>query len=144
MRTKVVAVVTALLAVNGAAGAISEPREIELGKSFDLALAESATIEAEALQIGFDDVVADSRCPKGERCVWEGDATVRVWLQKASATKEARDLHTSTEQESVVSYEGYQVRLLRLAPYPVSGRAIARHDYRATFEVTRGSASVDR
>lgn len=39
-----------------------------------------------------------------------------------------------------MSYLSYEVKLLRLDPYPVSGRTIARKDYLATLEVTRGSS----
>lgn len=70
---------------------------------------------------------------------------MRAWLQKASDPKQTFDLHTSAKQPSTVSHEGYELRLLRLVPYPVSGRAIPKADYRATFEVIRGSSGpVDR
>jgi len=133
--------VTALVSVVCGVGGSSEPDTVALGESFNLRLGESAQIEAEALQIGFEDVSADSRCPTGERCIWEGDATVRVWLQKASETREAHELHTSPKEQGAVSYLSYEVRLLRLDPYPVSGNTIARGDYRATLEVTRGSSA---
>jgi hypothetical protein len=72
--------VATLASVTGVAGS-SEPKGVALGESFQLNVGESVQIEAEALQIGFEDVSGDSRCPKGEQCIWEGDATVRVWLQ---------------------------------------------------------------
>lgn len=116
----------------------SEPKRVALGEGFQLKVGESAQIEAEALQIGFEGVAGDSRCPKGEQCIWEGDATVRVWLQKASETKATHELHTAAKEPSEVSYLGYQVKLQRLDPYPISGKTIQQADYHATFEVTRG------
>jgi hypothetical protein len=138
-----VAMVAVVVGVAGAFGD-AEPRKAALGERFDLAVGESARIEAERLQIGVEDVAADSRCPEGDRCVWEGDATVVVWLQKATAAKEQGELHTAQKEQGAVSYQGYEVRLLRLRPYPVSGRAIQQHEYRAAIEVTRGSSAADR
>jgi hypothetical protein len=120
----------------------SQPKGVALGESFELKVGESAEIEAEALKVGFDGVSADSRCPRGEQCVWEGDATVRVWLQKGSETRETHELHTSPKGESAVIYQDYELSLLRLDPYPVSGRTIERGDYRATLQVIRGSSAV--
>lgn len=135
------AFVATLAWVAGSVAGSSEPKRAALGESFSLGVGESAQIESEGLQIGIEDVSADSRCPKGERCIWEGDATVRVWLQKAPGPKEAHELHTSSKEQGAVSCLGYGVKLLRLEPYPVSGKTIERGDYRATLEVTRGSSA---
>jgi len=137
MRCAALAFVATLASVVGSAALSSEPKSVALGESFDLRVGESAQIEAEALQIGFEDVAADSRCPKGERCIWEGDATVRVWMKKASDPKETLELHTSPKEPGALSDLSYGLRLLGLEPHPVSGRAIEQRDYLATFEVTR-------
>jgi hypothetical protein len=115
---------------------------VALGESFELKIRESATIESDALQIGFEGVSSDSRCPQGEQCIREGAATVRVWLQKAGEPKQTRDLSTSSADEGASPYLGYEVKLLRLDPHPISGKALERGDYRATLEVTRGSSSA--
>jgi len=134
-------VATAALVAACVAGP-SQPGRVALGQSFTLRVGESAQIEAEALRIGFENVSADSRCPKGEQCISEGDATVRVWLQKAPAPKETRELHTSPKEQGAVSDLSYDVRLLRLDPYPVTGRTIAQGDYVATLALTRGSSAA--
>jgi hypothetical protein len=122
----------------------SEPKSVALEESFQLKVGESARIETEALEIGFEEVSSDSRCPKGEQCVWAGDATVRIWMQKDSEARETLELHTAREElneRSEPSYRGYGVRLERLDPYPMSGQAISQEDYQATLQVTRGSTS---
>ena len=145
MRGSVSLSVATLALVAGGFAGPPEPKSVALGESFELKAGDSAQIEAEALVIGFEGVSADSRCPKGEQCIWEGDATVRVWLRKASGAKETRELHTSSKEPGTLSYQGYGVGLVRLDPHPVSGKAIAQDDYRATLEVTRGSpADLDR
>ena len=140
MRYAVSVFVATLAWVAGSVAGSSEPKSVALGESFNLKVGESAQIEALALRIGFEDVSADSRCPKDERCIWEGDATVRVWLQKAPGPKETHELHTSPKEQGAVSYLSYGVNLLRLDPYPVSGKTIERGDYLATLEVSRGSS----
>jgi hypothetical protein len=131
-----------LVTVLVAAGAVglSEVKTAALGESFRLKVGESVLIEGEALQIGFEDVPTDSRCPKGERCIWEGDATVRIWARQASRAKKKYELQTSAREQSAVSCLGYGIQLLQLTPYPVSGRTIEPGDYEATLEVTRGSS----
>ena len=91
-----------------------------------------------ALEIGFEAVTADSRCAKGETCVWEGDATVRVSLRHADRAKEERDLHTSPRTPDAADYAGWSIRLVTLDPFPVTGHTIPQADYVATLRVTRG------
>jgi hypothetical protein len=139
VRRALLGLVVVLAWAGGCAAGPSEPKRAALGESFTLKAGESAQIEAEALQIGFEDVPTDSRCPTDVQCVWEGDATVRVTAQKASRAGERLELHTSASEQTSVLYEGYGIRLLQLAPYPVSGRTIEQADYEVTLEVTRGS-----
>ena len=131
--------VVVLAWAGGCAAGLSEPKNVALGESFTLEVGEAAQIEAEALQIGFENVPTDSRCPTDVQCIWEGDATVRVWVQKAPRTRERLALHTSAREPRSATYQGYGIELLRLAPLPVSGRTIEQEDYEATLEVTRGS-----
>lgn len=142
MKRSVSVFVATLASVAAGIVSPSEPKSVALGESFTLKVGESARVEAESLKIGFEGVSADSRCPKGERCLSEGDATVRVWLQKASGPRETHELHTSSKAQSEESYLSYGVNLLRLDPYPVTGRVIAPGDYLVTLEVTRGSSAV--
>ncbi len=136
-----VSVLVATLASAASMASSPEPKSVELGESFQLKVGESVRIEAEALEIGFEEVSTDSRCPKGEQCIWEGDATVKVWLQKTSETRKTIELHTTPKkQESEPCYLDYGVKLQRLDPYPISGKTIQQGDYQATFEVTRGSS----
>jgi Zn finger protein HypA/HybF involved in hydrogenase expression len=135
----------ALVPAAGSMAGSSQPHKAALGARFTLRIGESAQIEAEALQIAFEDVPTDSRCPRGEQCIREGDATVRLRLQKAPGPGERLELRTAPKEQSAMRFLSYEVRLVRLDPYPVSGRPIARGDYVATLELTRGStAAPDR
>ena len=140
MRRTLLGLVVVLAWAGGCAAGPSETKQATLGESFNLKVGESARIEAEALQIRFEDVPTDSRCPTGAQCIWEGDATVRVWVQQAARAEERLELHTSAREQSSATYLGYGILLLQLAPYPVSGRTIEQGDYEATLEVTHGSS----
>lgn len=109
------------------------PVPIELGKPFSLRPGESARVDGGALRIGFVGVVADSRCPKGAQCVWAGDATVQIWVQQGAGPRESHALHTATGAAQVARVPGHELRLLRLDPYPVSGRPIAAQEPQATL-----------
>jgi hypothetical protein len=118
----------------------SEPRRVTLGEGFRLKIGEAVLIGEEGLRVGFESVPTDSRCPKGENCIWEGDAVVGIWVRRGSAEKRGFNLHTSGRGPGAADYDGWSVRLVALDPYPVSGRPVRRGDYVATLEVTRGSS----
>jgi hypothetical protein len=108
-------------------------------QSFPLRVGESAILAATGLEIAFEAVTSDSRCGKGEVCVWEGDAIVRLRLQAAGGVPVMRDLHTASGQPGATDYEGHTIRLVDLHPAAFSGRSIAQADYVATLHVTPGS-----
>ena len=134
------ALVFALLAALAASEDAARPRSVHLDDSFSLHAGESAKVDSEKLEIRFEGVVSDSRCPKGAQCIVEGDATVRITVKKASA-KTSYELHTSERAAQEASHDGLTIRLVRLDPYPVEGKAIDGRDYEATLLVTRGSSN---
>ena len=115
--------------------------DIEPGQNFSLRAGESAQTRDKALRVGFVEVTADSRCPKGAQCVWAGDASVRVWLQRGNGPMQALDLHTAANAAQAVRVLDHELRLVRLDPYPVNGKAIAKADYVATLTLQRGSTT---
>lgn len=116
------------------------PQRVALGSAFTLPVGGSAQMEGGSLRVGVDAVLNDSRCPKGEQCVWAGDATVRVWLQQASGPRQSLNLRLMASGGSVSQTLGHQIRLLRLEPEAVSGKVIAPADYLATLEVKAGES----
>ncbi len=111
-----------------------QPSQIRLGQSFELRVGASV-IFVGGLTIRFDRVKSDSRCPMQTFCVWTGDAVVAVSLLQGSAGPVARELHTNAGG-SEASYLDYSIKLLTLAPYPLSDREVRPGDYVATLEVT--------
>jgi hypothetical protein len=111
----------------------ARPAIVELGKDFSLKPGESAQTADAAWQVGFEGVGADSRCPKGEQCVWAGEATVRVWLQQGGQTRQSRELRSTPGTAQSVRVGSLELRLLRVDPYPVRGKPIARNEYKVTL-----------
>jgi hypothetical protein len=116
----------------------------EPGTAFGLKAGESAQARDGMLRVGFDGVTADSRCPKGVQCVWAGEATVQVWLQRGAGPKEARSLHLPPGKGPAVRILDLELRLLRLDPHPVGERSIAPTDYVATLIVGPPVTDPDR
>jgi hypothetical protein len=112
----------------------NQPGDLPLRQSVELRAGSSATLEG-GLTIAFDRVTSDSRCPTNALCVWAGDAIVAVSLSQGSGGPAARELHTDA-RASEASYLAYSIKLLTLAPYPQTDRAIRPEDYVATIEVT--------
>jgi hypothetical protein len=106
----------------------------ELDRPFKLPVGSSATIADQPLQIGFERVLSDSRCPEGVQCIVAGEAVVRVWLQHASARRDTRELKT-TPTGSTVEYGDYRVILVSLAPAPSVKRAVRPSEYVAVLTV---------
>jgi hypothetical protein len=114
----------------------TEPKAARFDQAFTLAPGAAAAFDADTLQVGFDQVLSDSRCPRGAQCIVAGEATVRIWLSKAPRGRDNRELKTTPEGSQAV-YDAYRVQLVTLVPSPEVGSTIRPTDYVATLMVTR-------
>ncbi|MFO1467805.1 MAG: hypothetical protein U1F35_15405 [Steroidobacteraceae bacterium] len=104
---------------------------------------QSITAGSGYLLVGFDAVLADSRCPKGDTCIWAGDATVRIWVQKPGGPRQQLELHTATAKRRwAATGDGY-VLLQVLEPYPIAGQRLDPDGYIATLLLTREQPESD-
>ncbi len=87
------------------------------------------SVEGGALEILFEAVTADSRCPKGENCAWEGDAIVALAVRSGDRPPTRLELHTSAKRPTAAAYLDWGIQLAALEPYPVTGRTIPPADY---------------
>jgi hypothetical protein len=93
---------------------------------------------ASGLRIKFVGLGDDSRCPTDTNCVWAGNA--RIFVRVSGKRMAARTLTlNSTTKPNVVTYGGYEFKLVDLTPHPRSNIRINPNGYQATIEVTRRS-----
>lgn len=95
-------------------------QQFEVGKEFTLALGREAKLKGQAVAVKFQDVKEDSRCPEEATCVWAGNAKIAITLS-SSGKESSYELNTMQNKKKVV-YEGMEVELLRLQPYPKKGK----------------------
>ena len=116
--------------------AIEEGEVIRLGQEFDLKINQEAMIEGEALDVVFESVLEDSRCPEGVDCIWSGNAKIKLRSGKQKQTPAAVELNTNVGSKSS-SYLNYDIRLVALKPRPKADKPIQPNEYRATLIVTK-------
>src|SRR5436190_3877221 len=117
----------------GCGGHPSEPSQLTFGQAFELRPGTSAILR-DGLNVRFEGVRSDSRCPMDALCVWAGDAIITVWLSQPAGSQVERELHTDPSG-SEASYLAYVIKLVALAPYPRSDRQIRPDDYVAILTV---------
>ena len=119
-----------------AASALTPPEDAALGQEFEVRVGQRVTIEGERLRVTFDHVAEDSRCPEGVNCIWAGNAKVVLKLGKGRRRVSTMTLNTGVDPRQA-DYRGYEVKLVKLDPYPKEGKQISGKDYVATLVVSR-------
>jgi hypothetical protein len=100
-----------------------------------LRLNKQAKISRSNLTIRFLSV-EDSRCPRDVQCVWAGNAAVTVKVTNGRGASKTFELNTNLETKSA-SFDGYEITLGTVTPYPRSNIRIDRNGYTATLTVSQ-------
>jgi hypothetical protein len=110
-----------------------------LGRPFKLNVGRQVTLER--LRIKFAAVTQDSRCPADVTCVWAGNAAVRLDVSTNRSNSKSLTLNTGRSPSSAneAQYQGYNLKLVDLSPYPRSDRKIAAGDYVVTMLVSKAA-----
>ena len=112
------------------------PKEVALSQQFKLKVGQEVLVKDAGIKISGITVVEDSRCPTGVTCIWAGNGKVSVHLSKGKSDAVAVELNTNAGPKSS-TYQGYEIRLVSLDPYPKNGVTIAKDDYVATLMVCK-------
>jgi hypothetical protein len=80
--------------------------------------------------------VEDSRCPRGTNCVWAGDAKVTIRVTGRRGQSKTFDLHTNLQGKSA-RFDGYEITLGNVTPYPATNIRINRNGYTASFTISK-------
>ena len=113
----------------------------DIDRPFELRIGESTLFQAEALEVRFEGVVEDSRCPADVKCVSAGRATAAISIFDLGGKRLGNlELTLSGNQElSFKNIGGYSVTLRSLERYPGTPEAIAQGedpDYTARLLVS--------
>jgi hypothetical protein len=137
-RSTMTRLATALLLLNLVAGCggiteqdqelppIPGPMEITLG------FGERHVIVGTVIEVHFEDVPEDSRCPSDAVCVWAGNAVVALTVSNSDEIPVDISLNTNLEPGSA-RWDGIVLTLLSLAPEPLAEIPIDPEDYVATI-----------
>jgi len=102
-----------------------------------LSMGQRALIVGENLEISFEDVTEDSRCPRDVICVWAGRVTCMVELTHAgSSYRMALTDLGLTDDYTKERYEDYELTF-HVTPYPEAGKKIPPDAYRLHLIVTK-------
>jgi hypothetical protein len=113
-----------------------EPIQVKAGEPFELRIGQKASLAGGDLVLTFLAVPQDSRCPKGEQCIVAGKARVSLEAAPRDGADVALELDTTGESEET-DISGFQISLVALSPYPVSGRPIGSQDYLVKLSVRK-------
>lgn len=123
-----------------------EPPQVLYGEPFELALGESKVVSAgaEEIEVGFQAVLSESRCPLDMECFWAGWARIQLWLHHPGRDTIYLEpfIYGYVVKEDTATHNGvfskeYTVTLLQLDPYPSSETAQPEPDeYTALLSVT--------
>ncbi len=113
-----------------------EAIQVKLDEPFELRIGEKASVAGGEVTLTFLAVPQDSRCPKGEQCIVAGKAIVSLEVAPRDGAAVTLKIDTSVESGEM-DISGFQIGVLGLSPYPVSGRPISSQDYLLKLSVHR-------
>ena len=93
------------------------------------------------LSVTFESVTEDSRCPCDAECIWAGEIGVKIKMQANGTTLSKLFTLDGYEGDSggvlEMDFEGYNIELLDVLPYPCNGQPDSNNDYEIKVLVTR-------
>jgi hypothetical protein len=109
---------------------------------FELRYGQTAVLASGNLSVTFKSVLADSRCPSGVVCFWEGEATIglRVITPSAGAHNLVLTLrpgcaYRCNPDKAIQDTLGYRFQLLAVDPYPAIGVHTPIQEKRVTLAI---------
>ncbi len=81
---------------------------------------EEIEVDGGRLRIGFTEVISDSRCPRGYRCISAGEAKIRLWSAEKGESRRWHTIAGPTRSTQSLSPR-HSVQFAALDPYPEPG-----------------------
>lgn len=105
-------------------------------QSIKVTLGQSKMADRGKVSVRFISVVEDSRCPMNARCVWAGNAKIKVAVSVGRRRAETVELN-STMQPQTVTVQGYRLTLQDLNPQKGQPANWPKGPIKATVSVER-------
>ena len=103
------------------------PPSVPFEEVFTLAYGESYLVRPEKIEIGFSELLTESRCPLDVYCKWQGLARIQLWLHHPGQDTIYLEpfIYGYVSKENTAAHKSvysrkYRVTLLQLDPYPSS------------------------
>ena len=110
--------------------------KVKLNQPFEMTIGQTVVATGQDLEIKFEDITEDSRCPKGVVCIWAGQVSVLVEM----TAKDGQETLTLTEPGpsglNISTYRQYRISY-QISPYPEAGRAISKGDYKLQLTIKK-------
>lgn len=116
--------------------AAESPTSPRLDRPFDLRVGEAMQVEGTGLEVRFEGVPKDSRCPPDVQCISAGDATVELRLTGGGKDAATYELHTPRGPKEA-EHGSYVVSIVGLGSPPGSGEKAPAESYVVTLRVRR-------
>ena len=105
---------------------------------FDLGVLEDFQVGKEYLSKNKDlqfviTTISDSRCPSDVVCVWEGEAVVKISVEKPVLA----EIELSTYDNLIDTVGNYSFEIADAQPYPVSTETIKPKDYNIVLKIMK-------
>lgn len=142
MKMKLLVATFVIIVVTGTGYGVGFQKRVHVQREFNLRLGSVAIVKEAGLTVTFAEMVEDSRCPEGVNCIWAGNGKIKITLKKGSHKSMSFELNTMTEPKSF-AYQGYEVTLVKLDPYPKHDMPTRKRDYAATLKVTKEKLKLD-
>ena len=83
-----------------------------------LRVGEHRFLARQGVEVGFERVASDSRCPARVVCIWEGEASLELWLRRVVGSRDFVRISMPGSQPRSVETADYRLSALALAPDP--------------------------
>ncbi|MEN8203655.1 MAG: hypothetical protein ABFS28_13750 [Bacteroidota bacterium] len=110
---------------------------LTLNDTIEIKIGEQYCNPEEELLLVCDSLVADSRCPIGVVCVWEGNAEVSFILGEGDHEHSAFHLNTHNSFRTDTIIQGYRYQLIDVLPYPEYGIERKQDEYSILMIVSK-------
>lgn len=112
-------------------------KEVFLNQPFELRAGREVSVKGENLKLNFRSVTEDSRCPQGVSCIRAGSAQIEVRVSKGKNVSNVK-LNTADTPKQL-SFQGYELKLIDLNPFPKANAPIRKKEYVASLVVSKGA-----